>query len=212
MSLADRRTEYQGPPLDPGSVDPDPLRQFAVWFDDAAQAGEPDPNAMTLATVSPGGQPAARVVLLKAVHHGDFLFYTNYESAKASELAANPAAALLFFWPSLSRQVRIAGRTVRVTPAESEAYFATRPRGSQIGAWASRQSAVLPSRAALERAVAELEARFGADPIPRPPHWGGYRLTPHEIEFWQGRANRLHDRVRYRRDPDGGWSVDRLYP
>lgn len=212
MSLADRRIEYEGPPLDPGSVDPDPLRQFAAWFDDAVQAGEPDPNAMALATVGPGGQPTARVVLLKGVHHGDFLFYTNYESAKASELAANPAAALLFFWPSLSRQVRLVGRAHQVTPAESDAYFATRPRASQIGAWASRQSAVLPDRAALERAVAELEARFGADPIPRPPHWGGYRLTPHEIEFWQGRANRLHDRVRYRRDPGGHWSVDRLYP
>jgi pyridoxamine 5'-phosphate oxidase len=212
VSLADDRREYGQRSLDPAGVDPDPFRQFDRWFREAVEAGVPEPTAMTLATATADGRPSARVVLLKDVTDGAFVFYTNYESAKAAELEANPAAALLFFWQPLERQVRVGGAVARVPAAESDAYFATRPRGSQIGAWASRQSAVIPDRGVLDRAVEDLLRRLGDGPVPRPAHWGGYRLVPDEIEFWQGRPNRLHDRVRYRHGRERGWIIERLSP
>ncbi len=166
---------------------------------------------MTVATATSDGAPSARMMLLKAVEARGFVFYTNYESRKAGELLANPRAALVFHWPVLQRQVRVEGAATRLTHAESEAYFRTRPRGSQLGAWASRQSAELPARAELDRRVQEQEQRFAGQDVPLPPFWGGYRLTPSVIEFWQGRINRLHDRLRYTRTPSG-WTVTRLYP
>lgn len=166
---------------------------------------------MTVATATSDGAPSARMMLLKGVDPGGFVFFTNYESRKGGELRANPRAALVFHWPILQRQVRVEGTVTRLSPAESEAYFRTRPRGSRIGAWASTQSAELPSRAELDRKVGEQERRFAGQEVPLPPFWGGYRLVPMTIEFWQGRLDRLHDRIRYTRS-DAGWSVSRLYP
>jgi pyridoxamine 5'-phosphate oxidase len=189
----------------------DPLREFQDWFGAARQAGVEVPEAMTLATATADGAPSARMVLLKGVEAEGFVFYTGYESRKAEELERNPRAALVFYWRSLGRQVRVEGPVERVSPEESAAYFATRPRGSQLAAWASEQSRPLGSRQELERRYAELEREYEGHEVPRPPRWGGFRLRPESYEFWQHRDNRLHDRVRYVR-ADGGWRRELLSP
>jgi pyridoxamine 5'-phosphate oxidase len=189
----------------------DPIELFRRWFADAQAAGMPQPDAMTLATVAADGRPSARIVLLKGVDERGFQFFTNYESRKGGELAADPRAALAFVWLPMHRQVRVTGDTELLTPSESDAYFATRARGSQIGAWASQQSRELTDRAELEARVPELEQRWEDGDVPRPPHWGGYLLRPLEIEFWQGRENRLHDRFAYTR-AGGAWQRARLQP
>jgi pyridoxamine 5'-phosphate oxidase len=199
--------------LDEGGVDADPILQFTRWYEDARAAGLVEPEAMTLATTGRDGRPSARMVLLKGVDQRGFVFYTNYSSRKAHELAANHAAALVFWWPPpLHRQVRIEGTVEQVSREESEAYFRTRPYGSQLGAWASHQSAVIPGRDVLEKRLEELTARFAEGEVPLPPFWGGYRLAPDVIEFWQGRPNRLHDRLRYTREAPAGWVLERLSP
>jgi pyridoxamine 5'-phosphate oxidase len=189
----------------------DPVQQFRRWFAEAAEAGERMPETVVLATATPDGAPSARAVLLKGVDERGFAVFTNLESRKGRELGANPRAALVFLWPALGRQVRVEGASEPLGRPEVDAYFATRPRGSQIGAWASPQSSVIPGRADLEARVAETEARFGAGEVPAPPFWGGYRIRPEAVEFWQHRDDRLHDRLRYRRSP-GGWTVERLAP
>jgi pyridoxamine 5'-phosphate oxidase len=209
--LARMRQEYGERGLRRSDLLADPLEQFTRWFDEARSAPILEPNAMTLATVDAAGQPSARTVLLKAVDRRGLTFYTNLESRKAREIAANPKAALLFWWPPQGRQVRFEGEIEPVDEAEADAYFATRPRGSQIGAWASAQSNVVADRAALDAAERQMEARFADGPVPRPPFWGGYRLVPARVEFWQGRINRLHDRLRYTRRGDG-WDLERLAP
>ena len=198
--------------LDDANADLDPIRQFQRWFDEADSAGLPMVEAMTLATATPEGRPSARMVLLKSVDERGFVFYTNYRSRKAQELEANPWAALVFHWEPLERQVRIEGKVSRISAAESDQYFKTRPRESQIGAIASPQSEVIESREALEERFRELENDYRDKPIERPPHWGGYRLEPEWIEFWKGRPGRLHDRLSYERQPDGAWLRTRLAP
>lgn len=215
-AVADLRRNYARARLDEGDVDADPVAQFRRWFQEAKDAKVLEPNAMILATAGADGAPDARTVLLKGADARGFSFYTDYRSIKARALDANPRAALVFWWAELERQVRVAGRAERVSREESAAYYATRPRGSQMGAWTSRQSSVLPDRGALERAFAEVEARFAAGGlVPLPDHWGGYRVVPDTLEFWQGRPSRLHDRIRYRRaaeaEPDR-WLRERLSP
>jgi pyridoxamine 5'-phosphate oxidase len=210
MNIAELRQEYMRAGLSESLADPDPLRQFERWFQDALRANLPLPNAMTLATVTDSGAPSARIVLLKGVERGGFVFYTNYRSRKGRELAARPAACLVFQWSDLERQVRVDGAVHRVSAAAADAYFASRPLGARLSAWASAQSEKVASRAALEKAVEEVRARHGDDP-PRPSHWGGYRVVPDAIEFWQGRANRLHDRLLYTR-AGAAWTIERLAP
>jgi pyridoxamine 5'-phosphate oxidase len=191
----------------------DPIRQFQRWFDEAVAANVPQPEAMTLATATPDGRPSARVVLLRGCDDRGFVFFTNYTGRKGRELSANPQAALVFYWEPVDRQVRVEGTVERTSAEESDAYFAGRPRGSCIGAWASPQSIVLAGRNVLEQRVQEAEALFaGQHPVPRPPHWGGLRVVPGVVEFWQGQLSRLHDRLRYQRRPDGSWLLDRLAP
>jgi pyridoxamine 5'-phosphate oxidase len=216
LNIADRRIDYKRETLDERDVASHPFTQFERWFDEAVKAEITEPTAMTLATADAEGRPSARIVLLKAVDPRGFVFFTNYESRKGRELAARRDAALLFFWPELERQVRIEGTIEKVDAPESSAYFASRPLGARLGAWASPQSDVIDGRSELETRFAAMEARYrdAGDDIPRPPHWGGYRLAPSVLEFWQGRASRLHDRIRYRRDPQNPdrWAIDRLAP
>lgn len=235
MSLADLRREYNLTGLRRSHLDTDPIVQFQKWFSDAVGArtvgrlrkffvrlyktvfllGQPeqvDLNAMTLATVDREGRPSARVVLLKGVDQRGFVFYTNYNSRKGCELAENPEAALVFYWPDLERQVTVSGTVSKLSPAESDAYFNSRPRGSRIAAWASDQSAPVADRTALEANWSRFETQFAGKDVPRPPHWGGYVLSPKRVEFWQGRPNRLHDRFRYLRKENDRWALERLSP
>lgn len=208
--LAQLRVDYKRAALHEADVAADPFDQFVRWFDEAANAELPEPNAMTLATVDAAGRPSARIVLLKALDARGLVFHTNYDSRKGRELAINRRVALLFFWVELERQVRIEGTARRVDAAESDAYFAARPRGSQVAAWASPQSATIPDRASLEARVAAADARFAAD-VPRPDNWGGVRVDPGRFEFWQGRESRLHDRLVWSRVGDH-WTLERLAP
>jgi pyridoxamine 5'-phosphate oxidase len=235
MSIADLRREYNLTGLRRSDLEADPIAHFKQWFDQAAgtrasgrvrkfciklyktvlMAGGAEPmdlTAMTLATADKEGRPSARIVLLKGVDQRGFVFYTNYDSRKGQELAENAQAALVFYWSDQEREVCIAGEVSKLPPAESDAYFNSRPRGSQLSAWASQQSAVVRDRAALEEKWNQMEAQYAGQPIPRPPHWGGYVLSPARIEFWQGRPNRLHDRFRYTRQPDKTWRIERLSP
>jgi len=235
MSIAELRREYNLTGLRRADLEPDPIVQFGKWFDQAAGArasgrirkfcirlykslllvvgAEPmDVNAMTLATTDEQGRPSARVVLLKGVDQRGFVFHTNYESRKGRELDQNPQAALVFYWSDLERQVCVAGEVAKLSREESDAYFQSRPRGSRIAAWASQQSEPVRDRAALEERWNQFEAKYPGQDVPRPPHWGGYVLRPGRIEFWQGRPNRLHDRFRYTRKPDGTWQIERLSP
>ncbi len=212
MCSLQRHDDYTRGALDEAGAAPNPFRQFDAWFTDAQAADIPDPNAMTVATATADGQPSARIVLLRGYDERGFVFYTNYESRKGQELAGNPVAALVFFWPALERQIRITGAVAQASRDETDRYFRGRPRGSRLGAWASPQSAAIVSRAEIEDRLRDLEQQYPGDDIPTPPHWGGYRVAPDAFEFWQGRPSRLHDRLRYTRQPDGSWRIDRLAP
>lgn len=212
--LADLRQDYHQRTLELAEAAADPLSQFENWFDTALKTpGISEPNAMTLATASKTGQPSARIVLLKEVTAGGFCFFTNFESRKGAELAENPFAALVFWWPPLERQVRIEGKIEKLTASESEKYFQSRPKNSQIGAWASPQSRLIAGREVLDEHMAKIELQyFGKNILPLPPFWGGFRVVPERVEFWQGRSNRLHDRLLFSKKSDGNWKIDRLAP
>ncbi|PEN12298.1 pyridoxamine 5'-phosphate oxidase [Longibacter salinarum] len=212
MSIADLRQEYAKHELDQDHVEDDPIQQFEVWFDEALKAEVEEPNAMTLATTDELGRPAARIVLLKGADERGFIFYSNYDSQKGQQLTANPHAALVFWWEPLERQIRIEGEVEKLPDKESADYFKSRPYGSQLGAWASPQSRVIESREVLEKRLELVSAEYNEGEVPRPPHWGGYVVRPRTIEFWQGRPNRLHDRLRYRHEESGQWTLERLAP
>ena len=206
------RYEHIGQGLRRSDLDPDPIKQFSNWFTAAIEAGIRDVNAMSLATAGPDAKPSVRILLLKGFDQDGFVFFSNYESGKGKQLDANPYAAMAFYWIELDRQIRISGKVERTSREESQIYFHSRPIGSQLGAWASRQSEVLDARRVLDARMAEMTERFRDKPIPLPPHWGGYRVRPDTMEFWQGRPNRLHDRFRYTLEPDGHWLIERLAP
>lgn len=211
-NVADLRKDYQLQGLSETDADRNPFKQFQVWFDQALAAQLPEPNAMTVATVTKSGKPRARVVLLKNFDERGFVFYTNYHSHKGQELADNPQAAIAFWWAELERQVRIEGRVLKVSDRESDEYFHSRPFNSRLGAWASEQSQVIESREVLEQGLQDLKTKYENQDIPRPPHWGGFRVIPTAIEFWQGRPSRLHDRLLYSLLDDGSWQIERLSP
>ena len=206
------RYEHIGKGLRRSDLNPDPIKQFANWFTTAIETGIRDVNAMSLATAGQDAKPSVRIVLLKSFDEDGFVFFTNYESEKGKQLEANPYAALGFYWIELDRQIRISGKVDKTSRKESQTYFHSRPVGSQLSAWASRQSAVLDGRRVLDARMEEMNERFADKRVPLPPHWGGYRLKPDNMEFWQGRSNRLHDRFRYTRQSDGSWLIERLAP
>jgi pyridoxamine 5'-phosphate oxidase len=213
IDFAGLRREYETTGLRRAEMHSDPIEQFATWFSTAVNSGLPDANAMSLATATRSGKPSARIVLLKAFDQRGFVFFTNYQSGKGNDLEANPQAALTFYWMPLERQVRIEGSAEKTSREESESYFHSRPRGSQLGAWVSHQSEIIDARRILDARLAEMTERFaGQDVIELPPHWGGYRIVPTTIEFWEGRPNRLHDRFRYTRESGNAWRLDRLAP
>ncbi len=212
MSLADLRKDYSLAGLAEKDLARDPFRQFEKWFQEAEAAKIPEPNAMTLATATREGRPSARTVLLKGLDGRGFVFYSNYESRKGRELEANPHVTMVFPWVAIERQVLIEGTATKVAREESEAYFHSRPRASQLGAWVAQQSAVIAGRAVLEDTMKALEKKYAGQEVPLPANWGGWRVAPETVEFWQGRRSRLHDRLRFRREKDGGWSVERLAP
>ncbi len=212
LDLASLRNEYAAHGLRRAELDPDPIKEFGAWFSAAAAAGIPDVNAMSLATATSDGQPSVRVVLLKGFDQRGFVFFTNYASEKGAQMEANPRVGLALYWVQLERQIRINGRVEHTSREESDTYFHSRPRGSQLGAWASRQSEVVDARRVLDARLAEMEERFANREVELPPHWGGYRVQPDRIEFWQGRPNRLHDRFCYTREPNGTWAIWRLAP
>jgi len=211
-SIADLRQEYSLQRLNKTDAHPNPFEQFTLWFDQALAAKLPEPNAMTLATATPDGKPSARMVLLKGYDERGFVFYTNYQSRKGQQLLANPWGAIAFWWTQLERQVRIEGQIEQVSAEESDAYFYSRPQDSQLGAWASEQSQVIDSHEVLEQRLQQLKKEYENKTIPRPPHWGGFRLIPVAMEFWQGRPSRLHDRLLYQRTEKGSWMIQRLSP
>jgi pyridoxamine 5'-phosphate oxidase len=212
MSIADIRKDYSLQTLDENDVASNPIDQFTKWWKEAVSSDIDEVNAMTLATVSSEGIPAARIVLLKGYDKNGFVFFTNYESKKGQDLLTHPLAALVFFWKELERQVRISGRVEKVSAEESDAYFQSRPEGSRLGAWASPQSKAINNRQVIEEQLAAYQQTYHLQPIPRPPHWGGYRVVPDTIEFWQGRSSRLHDRIQYKLDSVGIWEITRLAP
>ncbi len=212
MHIADIRKDYRLQTLDEAAVAADPIQQFGIWWQEALQSEIVEVNAMTLATANEQGVPSARIVLLKGYDERGFVFFSNYESKKAGDLQVNPMASLVFFWKELERQIRISGRVEKVTELESDQYFQSRPEGSRISAWASPQSTVISSRQVIEEKVEALQASFEGKEIPRPLHWGGYRVVPSSIEFWQGRSSRLHDRIQYTLQSDDNWVIERLAP
>lgn len=212
-SIADLRKSYHLGSLEMSELRLDPLDMFRLWWHQAVESEIDDVNAMTLATADLSGKPSARIVLLKGVTNDGFEFFTNYKSAKARDMVANPNVALLFYWKELERQIRIEGKVEKVSPERSAQYFQSRPRGSQIGAWSSPQSAVIPDRSVIEKNIAAIEEKYGdLDPLPAPEHWGGFLVRPNQYEFWQGRADRLHDRFQYTPKGEGSWTVERLAP
>ncbi|MEA5553929.1 pyridoxamine 5'-phosphate oxidase [Anabaena cylindrica UHCC 0172] len=211
-NIADLRKDYTLQDLNKHQIDPNPFIQFKTWFDQATTAQLPEPNAMTLATCTPDGKPSARMVLLKDFDEQGFVLFTNYNSHKGQELTANPHAALVFWWAELERQVRIVGTVEKISQEQSDGYFEMRPAKSRLGAWASNQSEVIAGREVLEQQLQEFQRKYENQEVPRPPHWGGFRVIPQEIEFWQGRSSRLHDRLLYTRLDHGSWKIERLSP